>query len=897
MSRFRLGVLSSPTLTAWWDTWVARFTHVSTWCSVTATHVFRFADWVIQELTTWANHLDLGSVGLLPKAWARTLARSFGVASDNSGVSLLSPFFDNWSYRGFDAHEMASIVCLVFTNGVHTVPSNTQRTRLLCDLLLSIDRTPLTGHLLFFPAGRNPAAEWNSLFPYLDRFIFQQLSTGLRAKKLFSSDSGLPSGLFTLWWVGTPDAQLPEASDTIHNLCFLAHRSGARVTAPTTMFEQAPATSPSFSSVWRDEVNRRRDLLAPRWCPKRRVTVSRIKWESVFQSWDRINDHLKFAPQPHVRKLHALRRTRASTTTKGTWIYALWTAENKHIYIGQTRGRLNRRSVGARGSEHIRLGSDFMRIQGEKLRVPSNVYKWISKVGPEKFVVTPLEWVAPHRADTAEQEWMTRWGISALFNQDLPSVASRKWLFLTDRKIWKAELASAGGTVLDVASDMLKKDRPPSPYDYSPELLLSLLPATAKLLPAGQHRLLYTRIASHFMIYHKSFLPYSIPVKIPLLSAPEQTTIKHRLHDVIDQHGTWPPSLKAYVKACIRIIVSRSRSVGDLLMHSSLTRMPTHVLSHPGELCPCQQWQGTPGFHFHHGHMVFRDPGLVRQFQSKLHPEVFSQNMKNATLPSWKVLKDHVNTAFEGIFPNLPATRQDTAVDMVCALQTCCQSNYMEKIRTADKRVYAPYIEKQRKLLPDFLVVSPMDKAVQVPIFACHEFWKHVHHDTFFQGGRYRELFRFSSHNDANIATAWSLIDSMSLCVLGKPSDLSRSVGLSPLSRDEQVKAFSHHRQYPSSLRLKNGISTQVDSQLKRIRSSLPSPAAWPRLLTLGFSHTLSVGDLRHSTRPPCSVDTRYTDRSDYPQQLRPTTCTLTRTHTDASHWAAPTAHKPGSTQ
>ena len=143
---------------------------------------------------------------------------------------------------------------------MHTVPSNTQRTRLLCDLLLSIDRTPLTGHLLFFPAGRNPAAEWNSLFPYLDRFIFQQLSTGLRAKKLYSGDSGLPSGLFTLWWVGTPDAQPPEASDTIHNLCFLAHRSGARVTAPTTMFEQAPATSPSFSSVWRDEVNRRRDL-------------------------------------------------------------------------------------------------------------------------------------------------------------------------------------------------------------------------------------------------------------------------------------------------------------------------------------------------------------------------------------------------------------------------------------------------------------------------------------------------------------------------------------------------------------------------------------------------------------------------------------------------------------
>ena len=623
------------------------------------------------------------------------------------------------------------------------------------------------------------------------------------------------------------------------------------VNAPTTIFQQAPADSPSFQSVWDEGVCDRRNLLAPRWCAKRRIMISKIKWDCVFASWDRINDHLRFAPQPHVRKLHALRRTQASTTTKGTWIYALWTAKNTKIYIGQTGARMNQRSVGTRGSEHIRLGSDFLRIQGNKLRVPSNVYRWVSRLGPESFVVTPLEWVEPHRADQAEKEWMTRWGISGLFNQDLPSVASRKWLFLTDRKIWKTEMASVGGNLLDVASGIINKDRPPSPYEFSPELLLSLLPATAKLLPAGQHRILYTRIANHFMIHHKAFIPYTIPVRIPLLSESEQSTIRQQLHSVIDRHGTWPPSLKAYVKSCIRIIVSRSRSVGDLLMRSSLTRMPTHVLSHPDAPCPCQQWKGTPGFHFHHGHMVFRDPSLVRHFHKKLNPAVFSQNMKNATLPSWKTLKDHVNTALNGIFPNLPDTRQDTAVDLVCALQTCCQSNYFGKIRAADKRIYEPYVEKQRKLLPDFLVVSPMDKATQVPLFACHHFWHKVHHDTFFQGGRYRELFRFSSHHDAQVTTAWSLIDSMSLCVLGRPSQVSRNTGLSPLSHDEQTTAFSYHQKYKPSVRLKNRISAQIMGQQKRVLSALPSPAAWPQLLTLGFSPTLSASDLKHAVRPP----------------------------------------------
>ena len=60
-----------------------------------------------------------------------------------------------------------------------------------------------------------------------------------------------------------------------------------------------------------------------------------------------------------------------------------------------------------------------------------------------------------------------------------------------------------------------------------------------------------------------------------------------------------------------------------------------------------------------------------------------------------------------GFFPNLLDTHHETAVDLGCALQTCGESNYVDKVPAADKRIYAPYIE-QRKLLPDFLVVSPI---------------------------------------------------------------------------------------------------------------------------------------------------------------------------------------------
>ena len=249
LSRYRLGVINSPTLTMWWIVWVSQYTGVSMWCSVTAAQIFQFARWVIAEISMWVTQLQLGAIGLLPKMWARTLARSLGAASDNTGVSPLPPFLDNWWYRGFDASAQPSIICPVFTNSAQRVSSHTQRKRLLCDLLLSLDRTPLFGHLLYFLAGRNPATEWEFLFPDLGHSRFQQLTTGLRAKKIFLSDSGYPAGPYSLWWVGTPEASLPAAIDTIHNLCYLVGKGEAMVNAPTTTFELAPAGSPHFQSI------------------------------------------------------------------------------------------------------------------------------------------------------------------------------------------------------------------------------------------------------------------------------------------------------------------------------------------------------------------------------------------------------------------------------------------------------------------------------------------------------------------------------------------------------------------------------------------------------------------------------------------------------------------------
>ena len=176
LSRFRLGIINSPTLTVWWDAWVSRYTTVSAWCSVTTEQIFQFTHWVIAEISTWVTQLQLGSVGLLPKAWARTLARSFGVASDNTGVSVLSPFLDNWSYRGFDAGARPSIICPVFTNGEQRVSSHTQRTRLLCDLLFNCHLTvrPSPAIYYFFRQAATLRLNGDSYSPTSDIFAFSR---------------------------------------------------------------------------------------------------------------------------------------------------------------------------------------------------------------------------------------------------------------------------------------------------------------------------------------------------------------------------------------------------------------------------------------------------------------------------------------------------------------------------------------------------------------------------------------------------------------------------------------------------------------------------------------------------------------------------------------------------
>ena len=98
--------------------------------------------------------------------------------------------------------------------------------------------------------------------------------------------------------------------------------------------------------------------------------------------------------------------------------------------------------------------------------------------GIENFVLTPLEDVRPSEADRKEARWMRKWGLGGPRNRAVPALHPRKWGFLQQRKMWKAEIKAQGGRLLKMAVTVASKSAPLSPQQLPPPLMLTLLAAT-----------------------------------------------------------------------------------------------------------------------------------------------------------------------------------------------------------------------------------------------------------------------------------------------------------------------------------------------------------------------------------------------------------------------------------
>ena len=176
---------------------------------------------------------------------------------------------------------------------------------------------------------------------------------------------------------------------------------------------------------------------------------------------------------------------------------------------------------------------------------------------------------------------------------------------------------------------------------------------------------------------------------------------------------------------------------------------------------------------------------MLRHIAPSMDFSVFAQNMKNSTVPSHKVFSSSVKSTLSATCSSLPEDRVVLHADIASELVSSCAAVYNTCARECSKLNYAPYVHKQRDRLPPYIIPQFLDKAPQVPIFACGHFWRNVHHSTDFTSPRSAELFRQTSARDAKFLLLWQLVDSLSLSVRGEASVFSHSHRVSPLTHAE----------------------------------------------------------------------------------------------------------------
>ena len=156
--------------------------------------------------------------------------------------------------------------------------------------------------------------------------------------------------------------------------------------------------------------------------------------------------------------------------------------------------------------------------------------------------------------------------------------------------------------MLSVAQTILKNSKPLSTYDFSPTLLLAVVSATEKYLPAAQHRKLFDKVYQLFLAHHKVSLPYRIPVKIPLLTPTLKIRLSSVVHGVIDKHTEWPSHLRTYLNHRVQLIRAKTSTVSKCLLTDPLRQLSTStVASDTSGPCPCHAWAHLPNVHAYVG--------------------------------------------------------------------------------------------------------------------------------------------------------------------------------------------------------------------------------------------------------------------------------------------------------
>ena len=231
-----------------------------------------------------------------------------------------------------------------------------------------------------------------------------------------------------------------------------------------------------------------------------------------------------------------------------------------------------------------------------------------------------------------------------------------------------------------------------------------MLQSSARFLTSAEHKSLYDKISTLFLSHFRAWVPYRLPLKIPLLQAPLKKLLHLEIYQAIDDVQHWPSFLGSYIKSRVQLISQKTPTIRSILQSIALSDLPSSVLDRaPPHDCPCKQWVGLPGVGTLHGHAFFRSPDVLASVLppgSKCDWAVFQQNLKKASVPAFKSFKESLLSSLKDLYGSLPDSRRRTTENIAQRIADLCETNYKMYAASFPKHVYAPYLSKQAHRLP-----------------------------------------------------------------------------------------------------------------------------------------------------------------------------------------------------
>ena len=468
---------------------------------------------------------------------------------------------------------------------------------------------------------------------------------------------------------------------------------------------------------------------------------------------------------------------------------------------------------------------DVVRLRsGQKLHVPSDLYQLLRRVGVENLVITPLESVPPHKLDDREMWWIRKWGLGRILNRHLPSLKFEKWSFLFRRKVWERELQERGGSVLSMAKNIIASPGILNdPGAFPPPLQLLIVSASERLLSAGDHRRLFDAVKQWFIKHHRVVLQYGVTLRVPLLQPSVKPQILSRITAVFREAHFWPTPLQDYLMSRVKLVSGKTPKVKHLLV---LSRPPSEhtstLFATTSSHCDCHVLRKCPGVSYIHGHAVFRDPQVLAAINRRLSPAVFSQNLKNSTVPPWPRIYADVKKSLLPFAATLPDHRVTVFDHLLVPVARVLESAYNTIKTNTPRHMHQAYICRQRRLPPPFLTVMFFDKANEVADFACQGFWRAAHARLLFGSTRFQEVARFHTSADACFFQFWRTMDRFCLSMFGKYFPLSQIKGFSPLHPGEAIRAFVSFKSRKLTACYKRQCKLVETRAVKQLKASYP---------------------------------------------------------------------------